>query len=234
MCNRILDFLGGKQILFDKQFGFRAKYSTDYAILSIVDKIQRAIDERDFSCGIFLDFSKAFDTVDPEILIKKLEYYGIRGIARSWFISYLKDRKQFDTINNTSTNPASVNCGIPQGSVLGSILFFIYINDFHLCSDFFEFNLFADDANLFSRQKSITILQTSINKELVNIHDWLCANKLSLNIELCSFSSSTTENNFKLNINDKYLRQENYIKYLGIFIDSTLSWKPQIEYIIKK
>ena len=91
--------------------------------------------------------------------------------AKSWFISYLKDRKQFVTINNTSSNPVSVNCGIPQGSILGPILFLIYINYFHLCSDFFEFNIFADDANLFSRQKSIAILQTSINKELVNIHD---------------------------------------------------------------
>ena len=87
MCNRLLDFLEKQNIFFDNQYGFRTKHSTDHAILSIVDKIQTAIDERDFSCGIFLDFSKSFDTVNHEILIKKLDYYGIRGIAKNWFTS---------------------------------------------------------------------------------------------------------------------------------------------------
>ena len=126
----------------------------------------------------------------------------------------------------------------PPGVCTRTNTFLIYINYFHLCSDFFEFNLFADDGNLFSRQRSIAILQTSINKELVNIRDWLCANKLSLNIEKSNYVLFHPPQwkitfNFKLNIDDKYLRQENCIEYLGILIDSTLSWKPKIEYIKK-
>ena len=89
MCKRLVSFLEQNKTFFDNQFGFRAGHSTGHAILSIIDKIQRAIDNKEFSCGVFLDFSKAFDTINHDILLKKLEYYGIRGIAKTWFSSYL-------------------------------------------------------------------------------------------------------------------------------------------------
>jgi retron-type reverse transcriptase len=166
MSNRLLDFIQRKAILFDNQFGFRAKHSTDFAVLSIIDKIQKAIDERDFSCGIFLDLSKAFDTVNHEILIKKLEHYGIRGVAKHWFESYLRGRYQTVTVNNTKSSTNIISCGVPQGSVLGPILFVLYVNDFHHSSNLFDFHLFADDANLFYRHKNINILQSDVNTEL--------------------------------------------------------------------
>ena len=139
------------------------------------------------SCGIFLDFSKAFDTVDHDILIEKLDFYGIRGIAKDWFVSYLSDRQQFVTVNGVKSDLTSISCGIPQGSVLGPILFLLYINDFHLCSALFDFHLFADDANLFYRHKDIKLWQQNINDELKNVSLWLCSNKLSLNIEKSNF-----------------------------------------------
>ena len=101
MYNRLVRFVDKHHVLFEKQFGFRSKHSTDHAILSIVDKIQKAIEERNYSCGIFLDFSEAFDTVNHKILLGKLEHYGIRGIANDWFKSYLTDRQQVVVVNNT-------------------------------------------------------------------------------------------------------------------------------------
>ena len=100
MYNRMIKFLEKNDIFYTKQFGFRSKHSTDHAILCIIDRIQKAIDNRSFSCGIFLDFSKAFDTVNHEILIHKLEYYGFRGLVKQWFISYLSERRQIVTVNS--------------------------------------------------------------------------------------------------------------------------------------
>mgnify|MGYP000306104893 CR=1 FL=1 len=138
-----------------EQYGFRAKHSTNHAILCIIDRIQKAIDDRNYSCGIFLDFSKAFDTINHNILIRKLQHYGVRGLALDWFISYLSNRNQVVNVNGVQSELLSISCGIPQGSVLGPILFLLYINDFHKCSKLFDFHLFADDANLFYENKNI-------------------------------------------------------------------------------
>ena len=113
MYKRLLDFFEKKKVLFKKQFGFRENHSTDHAILSIIHNIQLAIGERDFSCRIFLDFSKAFDTVNHKILINKLEHYGIRGLAKDWFILYLDNRQQTVIFNNNTSSSISISCGVP-------------------------------------------------------------------------------------------------------------------------
>ena len=149
--------------------------------------IQHAIDCQEFSCGIFLDFSKAFDTVNHNILIEKLDYYGIRGVTKDWFTSYLTNRYQYVSLGQTESELQPVSCGVPQGSVLGPLLFLVYLNDLSNCSEILDFHLFADDANLFYKHKNLKVLESKVNNELVNIHTLLSANKLSLNIDKSNF-----------------------------------------------
>ena len=124
MYKRLMKYISKHSILFDKQFGFRFSHSTDHTILCIIDKIQSAVES--FSCGIFLDLSKTFDTVNHCILLDKLEHYCIRGVANDWFSSYLSNRTQLVSIENTCSDYLEICCGVPRGSVLGPLLFLLY------------------------------------------------------------------------------------------------------------
>ena len=140
MSGRLLKLLEKEKMLFKVSLASVLNFS----ILSIIDIVQQAIDQGDPSCSIFLDFSKAFDIVDRAALIEKLDFYGIRDIAKDWFTSYLPNRQEFVTVNGIESDLTSISCGIPQRSVFGASLFLLYINDVHLCSTLFDFHLFAD------------------------------------------------------------------------------------------
>lgn len=146
-----------------------------------------AVEDRLFSVGIFLDLSKAFDTVNHDIIIKKLEHCGIRGIVKNWFVSYLSNRKQFVSILAVLNQTNSIPCGVPQGSVLGPLLFLLYINDFHNCASRVWFPSLRWCLNLFCTNKSLLDLKSAVNENLPKISNWLLCNKLSLNIHKTNF-----------------------------------------------
>ena len=184
---RLYHFLEHHQILFENQFGFRKNNSTSYALMEITEKIKESIDSGKFGCGIFIDLRKAFDTVNHSILFKKLEH-GVRGVRLEWFISYLTDRKQHVFYNGESSNLKPISCGVPQGSVLGPLLFLIYINDLPNISTDLKFSLFADDTNIYFESDDLIKLEKVVNKELKNIFLWLNVNRLSLNVSKTNFS----------------------------------------------
>ena len=182
MYDRLTQFLDKYNILYHNQYGFRQYHSTHHALITLVDKITKSLDSGDIVIGVFLDLKKAFDTVDHTILLKKLHQYGIRGNLNKWFENYLANRSQYVSCNGKTSDIQNVSCGVPQGSILGPLLFILYINDFSNVSDILYYVLFADDTNVFLNGRDIHKLTNTMQQELLKLHTWLLCNKLTLNI----------------------------------------------------
>ena len=239
MHTRLYSFLTKHELLFRRQFGFRKNHSTNHALISLVESIKKEIDNQKFVYGIFIDLQKAFDTVDHDVLIQKLNYYGVRGIANHWFCSFLKNRNQYVSLSGVSSHVKQITCGVPQGSTLGPLLFLIYINDLHKIFTKATIHHFADDTNLMFSSKKLGTIESVVNHELKVLVQWLRSNKLSLNetkTELIVFRSSQNHVPRKIDIRfNKYrLKPTKQVKYLGIFFDEVLSWNKQIENLCLK
>ena len=186
MHNRLYSFLEQNNVIYNSQFGFQKNKSTQHSLIEIVEKVRNCIENKKYGCGIFIDLKKAFDTVNHDILLRKLEHYGIRGTSLSWFSSYLKGCSQYVSCDNTTSEIKPIVCGVPQGSVLG-LLFLSYINDLPNISNKLSFYLFADDTNIIFESINLCTLQKTVNHEIKKLIMWLNANRLALNVSKTNF-----------------------------------------------
>ena len=229
--NRLMSFINDKQILNNSQFGFRKNMSTALAIIELVEEITTAIAEGKTTVGVFIDLKKAFDTVDHNILVKKLEHYGIRGLAKYWVCSYLESRRQYVCINDSNSYCLDVKCGVPQGSILGPALFILYVNDMCNVSKSLKSILFADDTNLFYAGNDLDEVCKIVSRELNILHIWFQVNKLSLNVAKTNFmifGNKRFEENYMISINGMNINRVYVTKFIGVHIDSKLNWNEHI------
>ena len=247
VAKQMQGFLSANSILFQHQYGFRKSHNTTHAVIQFLNKIHEALNHQvpKYTLGIFLDLKKAFDTVNHSILIEKLEHYGIRGIAKDWFSNYLTGRYQYVTIDGVDSGKEKITCGVPQGSVLGPILFLIYINDLSKVTNFSSF-LFADDTTFQLSSDNIESLYNNSNIELDKVATWCKSNKLTINVSKTKYilfrhkGMHWPNNNLTLKIGNEVIERvgqnlaEKNFKFLGHLIDENLSWSHHIRYVQNK
>lgn len=248
---QLYDYFLTKKLIYNSQYGFRALHSTELAALEMTDRVSQDLDKGELPLAIYLDLSKAFDTLDHEILLSKLRYYGINGTALSWFSSYLQNRSQYVYFDGINSSSRSISTGVPQGSILGPLLFLIYMNDIAEATDKFHSVLYADDTTLTEPLSSFNLvidnnqydkqqMETNINVELDNVYKWLCVNKLSLNIPKTKFMIfHHRQKNIdhmipNLFINKHPIEKVADFNFLGITLDEHLNWNKHIQKIANK
>ena len=239
---QIYTYFNSNSLFCSHQHGFRPLHSTETATLEYVDKLLKLLDDDKIPFSIFMDLSKAFDTLDHNILLHKLSFYGVVDNSFKWFESYLSNRTQYVDFHGSTSSNLNLSTGVPQGSILGPLLFLIYINDLNGVSPFFEFLFYADDTTVTSTACSFLPDDTySINSELDKIFQWLCSNKLSLNVNKTKymvFHPSPRKRLSPLLVNLKIngipLQNTNEFNFLGTLISSNLSWNNHVTHICKK
>ena len=241
--NQLYSYFESNKLLYKSQYGYRKAHSTETACLELVDKLSQDLDRKKNPLCIFIDLSKAFDTLDHSILLAKLQHYGLNNCAINWFSSYLSNRQQFVEIDGHSSNLNNINTGVPQGSTLGPLLFIIYMNDINEVSSIFEAILFADDTSLTSTLSLFSDPQNNrfsenINLELHKISEWMRVNKLSLNISKTKYMifrysqrSPNTIPKLHLKIENTTIEKVQSFNFLGLTVNENLSWKDHINNI---
>ena len=233
---RLRNFIDKNNLLFDGQYGFRVNRSTGLALTELVDTILNALDNNKYCIGVFIDLKKAFDTVDHTLLVKKFKYYGVRGITSKFLESYLCNRKQYVNYGDYNSAEQTIKCGVPQGSILGPLLFILYINDMCQVSNLLRFIIFADDTNIFCIDRDPKVLIDKLNNELVKLTKWFRVNKLSLNVKKSNYMVFGTNKIIAADVklNGNKLEKVLFTKFLGVCIDYQLNWCIHIKGICRK
>ena len=244
LSKRYLNFFQKFDVITKKQYGFLKKHCTEHAILDLKEYILSRLDEKEVMAVLFLDLQKAFDTVNHDILLKKLYHYGVRGNAYRLLSSYLSGRQQYTKIGNCPSTLAQILFGVPQGSVLGPLLFLIYINDLPNASALLCW-LFADDTALALSSTNFQDLEIRFNIEISKVQDWLLANRLSVHyVDKTKYmlikgpglgvSRTGCAKNFKIHMGGHEIERSDKYKYLGVIFDDKLNWKYQINKMCSK
>jgi hypothetical protein len=241
--DQLTTYLEENHILSKSQFGYRKKHSTELATLLLTDEISKKIDKGNLVGAVFIDLSKAFDTLSHSILLLKLKSYGIRGVALKWFMDYLFNRSLMCDIDGQLSDPSPLTCGVPQGSILGPILFLIYFNDFDACLKHSKVIKFADDTVIYVSRKSKVDIEKDLNTDLQNISDYLTKNELVINLKPGKTESILFGTGKKINQNHQFINLQynsqpisttKEYKYLGNILDQTLSFNTNFNRVYKK
>lgn len=247
---RLTEFLDCYSIINQEQHGFRSGHSTTTAMFSIYRDVVTSLEAGEYPVAVFLDLSKAFDCVSHELLFDKLENYGLRGIVLSWIKSFVGDRKQFVIIkhineSNVVTDNASslrtVNVGVPQGSILGPLLFTLFVNDIVLVSNSSRITMYADDIALLISDKRSHEIENKCNETVSDIYDWCFSNSLFTNVPKTNYIrfhpyqyNPSSGICISIHLNNCCITHVTSFKFLGIFMDQHLNWKTHCQYVIAK
>jgi hypothetical protein len=237
---QLVSYLQEHHLLSPYQCGFCKQHSTTFAALSFADTIKRNIDQGHMTGAVFVDLRKAFDSIDHSLLLKKLYNLGIRNRELNWFENYLSGRTQIVGVNGASSHPLQISHGVPQGSILGPLLFVIHINDLLSCILKSNVLMYADDTVLFCAGSNTNTIEDNLNQDLHRLSDWLQVNSLFLNATktesmLFGTHSKLSKNKyFDVTYNGKSLKRVDNFKYLGIIFDEAITWSPHIQHMLSK